>query len=99
MSTKLSDKKPCESNQLIQFAAQRTVLAYERNSMAAIRTGFSSFALGFALLGLLEDKFFYITTAWLLLILGCVFLLIGFVYYPFIKNKIKKTEFDLHNSS
>jgi len=88
MSPKKSPPNNSNTIEITYYALQRTVLAVERNAMAAIRTGFSAFALGFALLEFLHSNFTYVIFGWVLLALGGGFLLAGFVYYPWLKNKI-----------
>lgn len=69
-----------------KLAQERTILANERNTLAYIRTGFSAFLLGFGLIEFLEG-FTYL--GWLVVALGVVINILGLIYYPIRKKKIK----------
>jgi len=78
-------KETIKSQKLL--AQERTILAYERNSLAYIRTGFSAFVLGIASIKLFENNTFYL--GWIAIAIGILFVILGIVYYPIRKNKIK----------
>jgi len=74
---------------LIGLAKERTILANERNSLAYIRTGFSAFVLGIAALKLFEDDTLLPHLGWTAIGIGMVFIILGVVYYPIRKERIK----------
>ena len=69
-----------------KLAQERTILANERNTLAYIRTGFASFALGIVLLKLFEESYAYLS--YFSIILGIIFVILGLIYYPIRKKKI-----------
>ncbi len=71
-----------------KLAQERTIFANERNTLAYIRTGFASFALGFVLVKLFEDDIIYVYAGYLALLVGIILVLLGIVYYPLRKKKI-----------
>ena len=71
-----------------RLAQERTILANERNTLAYIRTGFGSFALGIALIKLFEEHVKYVYAGYGAVIIGIVLIVIGIVYYPLRKKKI-----------
>lgn len=71
-----------------RLAQERTILANERNTLAYIRTGFASFALGLALIKLFEENINYVYTGYGALILGVLFIALGLIYYPLRKKRI-----------
>lgn len=71
------------------MAQERTILANERNTLAYIRTGFFAFLLGFGLIKLFEYDVIFVIGVWGVNILGLVFIILGLVYYPIRKRKIK----------
>ena len=73
-----------------KLAQERTILANERNTLAYIRTGFASFALGLALIKLFEEHVKYVYAGYGAAILGVVLIILGLVYYPIRKKKILK---------
>ncbi len=80
-------KKSVVSHKLL--AQERTILANERNTLAYIRTGFSSFLLGIGLIKLFENEIIFIYSGWAVNILGLIFIVMGLVYYPIRNRKIK----------
>jgi len=80
-------KKSVVSHKLL--AQERTILANERNTLAYIRTGFSAFLLGIGLIKLFENEKLVVYNGWGAIILGLVFIVLGLVYYPIRKQKIK----------
>jgi uncharacterized membrane protein YidH (DUF202 family) len=80
-------KKTITSHKLL--AQERTVLANERNTLAYIRTGFSAFLLGIGLIKLFEDAMVFVFGGWGAIILGLIFIIIGLVYYPIRRQKIR----------
>jgi len=73
-----------------RLAQERTILANERNTLAYIRTGFASFALGIALIKLFEEHIKYVYAGYGALSIGIILILLGLVYYPLRKKKILK---------
>jgi len=73
-----------------KLAQERTILANERNTLAYIRTGFGSFALGLALIKLFEENIKYVYAGYGAAILGVILIILGIVYYPLRKRKILK---------
>ncbi|MDP2628784.1 MAG: DUF202 domain-containing protein [Nanoarchaeota archaeon] len=71
-----------------KLAQERTILAIERNTLAYIRTGFSSFVLGIALIKLFEEHIKYVYAGYTSLFIGIILILLGFIYYPLRKKKI-----------
>ena len=71
-----------------KLAQERTILANERNTLAYVRTGFGSFALGIALIKLFEEHMKYVYAGYSALILGIILIILGIVYYPLRKKKI-----------
>ncbi len=71
-----------------KLAQERTILANERNTLAYIRTGFGSFALGLALIKLFEEHIKYVYAGYGVAILGIILIILGIVYYPLRKKKI-----------
>lgn len=71
-----------------KLAQERTILANERNSLAYIRTGFSSFVLGIALIKLFEEHLKYVYAGYGAGILGIILISLGIIYYPLRKKKI-----------
>ncbi|PIZ73943.1 hypothetical protein COY07_01380 [Candidatus Peregrinibacteria bacterium CG_4_10_14_0_2_um_filter_43_11] len=80
-------KKALTSHKIL--AQERTILANERNTLAYIRTGFSSFALGIAVIKLFENDGFLLYGGWIAVVIGILFIILGLVYYPIRKKKIK----------
>jgi uncharacterized membrane protein YidH (DUF202 family) len=80
-------KKTITSHELM--AQERTILANERNTLAYIRTGFSAFLLGIGLIKLFEHEAVFVISGWGANILGLIFIVLGLVYYPIRKRKIK----------
>jgi len=73
-----------------KLAQERTILANERNTLAYIRTGFSAFVLGIALIKLFEEHIKYVYAGYGAATLGIVLIILGIVYYPLRKKKILK---------
>ena len=71
------------------LAQERTILANERNTLAYIRTGFSAFVLGIAGIKLFESDGFFLYAGWIAVVIGILFIILGLVYYPIRKNRIK----------
>ncbi|MCM8774346.1 MAG: DUF202 domain-containing protein [Candidatus Omnitrophica bacterium] len=71
-----------------KLAQERTILANERNTLAYIRTGFASFALGLALVKLFEENIKYVYAGYGALSIGIILIILGVVYYPLRKKKI-----------
>lgn len=71
-----------------RLAQERTILASERNTLAYVRTGFASFALGLALIKLFDTHISYVYAGYGVAILGILFIILGLVYYPLRKKKI-----------
>jgi len=71
-----------------KLAQERTILANERNTLAYIRTGLSSFVLGIALIKLFETHIKYVYAGYGAATLGIVLIVLGIVYYPLRKKKI-----------
>lgn len=71
-----------------RLAQERTILANERNTLAYIRTGFGSFALGIALIKLFEEHIKYVYAGYAATILGIILIIAGLIYYPIRKKKI-----------
>jgi len=71
-----------------KLAQERTILANERNTLAYIRTGFASFALGLALIKLFEEHIKYVYAGYGAAALGIILIILGIVYYPLRKKKI-----------
>ena len=71
-----------------KLAQERTILANERNTLAYIRTGLSSFVLGIALIKLFEEHIKYVYAGYGAAILGLIFIVLGIVYYPLRKKRI-----------
>jgi len=71
-----------------KLAQERTVLANERNTLAYIRTGFSSFILGIALIKLFEEHIKYVYAGYSALGVGIILITLGIVYYPLRKKRI-----------
>jgi len=71
-----------------KLAQERTILANERNTLAYIRTGFASFALGLALIKLFEEHIRYVYAGYGATILGVILIVLGIVYYPLRKKRI-----------
>ncbi len=71
-----------------KLAQERTILANERNTLAYVRTGFASFALGIALIRLFEEHIKYVYAGYGATILGVALIILGIVYYPLRKRKI-----------
>ncbi|PIN76299.1 hypothetical protein COV18_00090 [Candidatus Woesearchaeota archaeon CG10_big_fil_rev_8_21_14_0_10_37_12] len=80
-------KKSLQTHKLL--AQERTVLANERNTLAYVRTGFSAFVLGIALIKLFEEHLFFVYSGWASLLIGLLIIILGLVYYPVRKQKIK----------
>ena len=80
-------KKSLQTHKLL--AQERTVLANERNTLAYIRTGFSGFVLGFALIKLFEEHLIFVYGGWASLLVGLLLIILGLAYYPIRKRKIK----------
>lgn len=72
-----------------RLAQERTILANERNTLAYIRTGFSSFLLGFGLVEFLGDDIRFSYLGWGVIIFGGLLIATGLIYYPIRKRKIK----------
>lgn len=71
-----------------KLAQERTILANERNTLAYVRTGFASFALGLALVKLFEENIKYVYAGYGALSIGIIVIILGVVYYPLRKKKI-----------
>jgi len=71
-----------------RLAQERTILANERNTLAYIRTGFSSFVLGVALIKLFEENLNYVYAGYGAVALGIILTVLGIIYYPLRKKKI-----------
>lgn len=71
-----------------KLAQERTILANERNTLAYIRTGFASFALGIALIKLFEEHVKYVYAGYSAIGIGAILIILGIVYYPLRKKKI-----------
>lgn len=71
-----------------RLAQERTIFANERNTLAYIRTGFASFALGIALIKLFDESLKYVYGGYVAVGLGIIFILLGLVYYPLRRKKI-----------
>ena len=71
-----------------KLAQERTILANERNTLAYVRTGFASFALGIALIKLFEENIKYVYAGYGALGIGVILIILGIVYYPLRKKKI-----------
>jgi len=71
-----------------KLAQERTILANERNSLAYVRTGFSSFALGIAFIKLFEEDIAYVHAGYAALGVGVLLILLGITYYPLRKKRI-----------
>lgn len=71
-----------------KLAQERTILANERNTLAYIRTGFGSFALGLALIKLFEEHIKWVYAGYGASILGITLIILGLIYYPLRKKKI-----------
>lgn len=71
------------------YARERTMLAYERNSLAYVRTGFSAFVLGLAFIKLFEQDQFFVNSGIISLVLGVAFILLGIILYFVRNNKLK----------
>ena len=80
-------KEAVKSHKLL--AQERTILANERNTLAYIRTGFSAFVLGIAGIKLFESDGFLLYAGWIAVVIGILFIILGLVYYPIRKNRIK----------
>lgn len=72
-----------------RLAQERTIMANERNTLAYIRTGFSSFVLGIALIELFTKDLVFVYGGWLAIFMGLALILFGLIYYPIRKKKIK----------
>ena len=73
-----------------KLAQERTILANERNTLAYVRTGFGSFALGIALIKLFEEHIKYVYAGYGAATLGIILIILGIVYYPLRKKRILK---------
>jgi uncharacterized membrane protein YidH (DUF202 family) len=73
-----------------KLAQERTILANERNTLAYVRTGFGSFALGIALIKLFEEHMKYVYAGYGAATLGIILIILGIVYYPRRKKRILK---------
>lgn len=71
-----------------KLAQERTILANERNTLAYVRTGFSSFVLGIALIKLFEEHIKWVYAGYSAAIVGIILILLGIIYYPLRKKKI-----------
>jgi putative membrane protein len=71
-----------------KLAQERTILANERNTLAYIRTGFTSFALGIALIKLFEENIKYVYAGYSALGIGAILIIFGIIYYPLRKKNI-----------
>ena len=69
-----------------KLAQERTILANERNTLAYIRTGFGSFALGLALIKLFDEHIKYVYAGYGVAALGVVLIILGVIYYPLRKK-------------
>lgn len=83
-----SVKKIVKSQGLL--ARERTLLASERNTLAYIRTGFSSFILGIGLINFLQENPVYLYVGWAAITVGILFIVSGIFLSIRRKNKIKK---------
>ncbi|MFP4514510.1 MAG: DUF202 domain-containing protein [Parcubacteria group bacterium] len=79
--------KTLKSRKLL--AQERTVFANERNTLAYIRTGFSSFVLSIAAIKLFDNNILFTYIGWIAFVVGLVLIIIGVVYYPIRKRRIK----------
>jgi uncharacterized membrane protein YidH (DUF202 family) len=73
-----------------KLAQERTILANERNTLAYVRTGFGSLALGTALIKLFEEHMKYVYAGYGAATLGIILIILGIVYYPLRKKRILK---------
>ncbi len=80
-------KKSLQSHKAL--AQERTILANERNTLAYIRTGFASFVMGIALLKLFDENVLFVYGGWLSVLMGAVFILLGLIYHPLRKKRIR----------
>lgn len=71
-----------------KLAQERTILANERNTLAYVRTGFSSFVLGIALIRLFEEHIKYVYAGYGAVFIGVILIFLGIVYFPLRKKKI-----------
>lgn len=71
------------------LALERTNLSNEKNTLAYIRTGFASFLFGIGLIKLFEDSPSIVYVGFGALILGALFIILGLVWYPIRKKRIK----------
>ena len=71
-----------------KLAQERTIFANERNTLAYIRTGFASFALGLVLIKLFEENVKYVYAGYVAAALGIIFIVLGIIYYPIRKKRI-----------
>ena len=71
-----------------KLAQERTILANARNTLAYVRTGFASFALGIALIKLFEENIKYVYAGYSALSIGIFLIIFGIIYYPLRKKKI-----------
>jgi len=85
----MKPSKNTSTKTLNVLAKERTILATERNALAFIRTGFSSFLLGLALINLFGQSSIYIYGGWIAIFFGLFFILSGIVLYFIRKNRMK----------
>ncbi len=71
-----------------KLAQERTILANERNTLAYVRTGFTSFASGIALIKLFEEQATYVYAGYSAIFIGAILIALGIAYYPLRKKKI-----------
>ena len=86
----MAKKVKKEDSVSLRLAQERTNLANERNTLAYIRTGFASFALGIILVKLFENHEKLVPLGYLASIIGAILMLLGLIYYPLRKRKIFK---------
>jgi uncharacterized membrane protein YidH (DUF202 family) len=72
-----------------RLAQERTNLANERNTLAYIRTGFAALVLGAALVKLFDEHSLFAYGGWATTIIGLLLIILGLVYHPIRKKKIK----------
>lgn len=63
-------------------------MAIERNTLSYIRTAFSAFILGFALIEFFQNSIFYVYLGFASLFIGFVFILFGAFWYSVRKKRI-----------
>jgi len=71
-----------ENKNMEQLPQLRTRLANERTMLAYIRTGFTAFLSGMALVRLWSTTVLESYLGWIMMLIGFVFLFAGLSYYP-----------------